>query len=192
MPVTAISPLRDCLPASHQTVNVCRVCLTWLLLDTFSIMTTHHAVTGGSRACAASITGFIFISLQHWIALTTSSMTCSEKPYNARLAWSSLATMCFHIRDIMDTERKSSIYCIRVYTGLRRMRRHAMATVSCQNVSSTSIFFTGLVIIWNMRWRAPDQEVDQRGRGKRLCRKIVKHVIWTRRMLWIVVDGRRW
>jgi len=42
--------------------------------------------------------------------------------------------------------------------------------------------------VWNMRWRAPDQEVDQRGHGERLCRKIAKHVIWTGRMLWIVVD----
>jgi len=25
-----------------------------------------------------------------------------------------------------------------------------------------------------MRWRAPDQEVDQRGHGKRLCKKIAK------------------
>jgi len=40
--------------------------------------------------------------------------------------------------------------------------------------------------VWNMRWRAP----DQRGHGKRLCKKIAKHIIWTRRMLWIVVDGR--
>ena len=46
--------------------------------------------------------------------------------------------------------------------------------------------------MYGMSWRAPDQEVDQRGHGKRLCKKIVKHVIWTRRMLWIVVDGRRW
>jgi len=46
--------------------------------------------------------------------------------------------------------------------------------------------------VWNMRWRAPDQEVDQRGHGKRLCKKIDKHVIWTRKMLWIVVDGRSW
>ena len=38
------------------------------------------------------------------------------------------------------------------------------------------------------RWRAPDQEVDQRGCGERLCKKIAKHVIWTGRMLWIVVD----
>jgi len=30
------------------------------------------------------------------------------------------------------------------------------------------------------------------GHGKRLCKKIAKHVIWTRRMLWIVVDGRSW
>jgi len=29
-----------------------------------------------------------------------------------------------------------------------------------------------------------------RGHGKRLCKKIAKHVIGTRRMLWIVVDGR--
>ena len=46
--------------------------------------------------------------------------------------------------------------------------------------------------VWNMRWRAPDQEVDQRGRGQRLCRKTVEHAIWTRRMLWIMVDGRSW
>jgi len=35
-----------------------------------------------------------------------------------------------------------------------------------------------------------------RGRPKRtwerLCKKIVKHVNWTGRMLWIVVDGRSW
>jgi len=29
----------------------------------------------------------------------------------------------------------------------------------------------------NMRWRAPDQEVDQRGHGVRLRKKIAKHVI---------------
>ena len=46
--------------------------------------------------------------------------------------------------------------------------------------------------VWNMRWRAPDQEIDQRGRGERLCKKIARHVIWTERMLWIVVDGRSW
>jgi len=44
--------------------------------------------------------------------------------------------------------------------------------------------------VWNMRWRAPDQDVDQRGHGKRLYKKIAKHVIRTGRMLWIVVDGR--
>ena len=27
-----------------------------------------------------------------------------------------------------------------------------------------------------MRWRAPDQEVDQTGHGERLCKKIAKHV----------------
>jgi len=32
----------------------------------------------------------------------------------------------------------------------------------------------------------------RKGHGKRLCKKIAKHVIWTRRMLWIVVDGRSW
>jgi len=31
--------------------------------------------------------------------------------------------------------------------------------------------------VWNMRWRAPDQEVDQRGHGRRLCKKIAKHII---------------
>jgi len=46
--------------------------------------------------------------------------------------------------------------------------------------------------IRSMRWRAPDREVDQRGLGERLCRKIVKHVNRTGRMLWIIVDGRSW
>ena len=40
---------------------------------------------------------------------------------------------------------------------------------------------TGWRNVWNMRWRAPDQEVDQRRHGERLCKKITKHVIWTRR-----------
>jgi len=45
-----------------------------------------------------------------------------------------------------------------------------------------------------MKWRAPDQEVDQRGLAvpERLCRKIVKHVNYTGRMLWIIVDRRSW
>jgi len=46
--------------------------------------------------------------------------------------------------------------------------------------------------VWSMKRRAPDQEVDHRGHGKRLCKKIAKHVIWTRRMLRIVVDGKSW
>jgi len=41
--------------------------------------------------------------------------------------------------------------------------------------------------VWNMRWRAPDQEVDQRGQGERLCKKQqLDRLIWTRRMLWII------
>jgi len=31
--------------------------------------------------------------------------------------------------------------------------------------------------VWNMRWRAADQEVDQKGRRERLCKKIAKHAI---------------
>jgi len=26
--------------------------------------------------------------------------------------------------------------------------------------------------VWNMRWRPPDQEIDQRGHGERLCKKL--------------------
>jgi len=51
---------------------------------------------------------------------------------------------------------------------------------------------TGRRSVWNMRWRAPDQEVDQRGRGERLCKKTAKHTIWTGRMLQIAVGGRSW
>jgi len=35
----------------------------------------------------------------------------------------------------------------------------------------------GLRNIQNMRLSALDQEVDQRGHGERLCKKIAKHVI---------------
>jgi len=31
--------------------------------------------------------------------------------------------------------------------------------------------------VWNIRWRAPYQEVDQRGHGQRFCKKTAKHVI---------------
>ena len=46
--------------------------------------------------------------------------------------------------------------------------------------------------VWNMRWRAPGQEVDQRGHAQRLCKKIAKHTVWTGKTPWIMVDGRSW
>ena len=46
-----------------------------------------------------------------------------------------------------------------------------------------------MMIGWRNAWRAPDQEEDQRGPGERLWKRYVKHVNWTRRMLWIVIDG---
>ena len=42
--------------------------------------------------------------------------------------------------------------------------------------------------VWNMRWKAPNEEVDQRGHGKKLSRMIAKHIIWMGRMVWIIVD----
>jgi len=32
--------------------------------------------------------------------------------------------------------------------------------------------------VWSVRWRASDQEVDQRGVEERLCKMIVKYVKW--------------
>jgi len=40
-----------------------------------------------------------------------------------------------------------------------------------------------------VKWRVPDQEVDQRWLGERLWKKTVRHINWTGSMLWIVVDG---
>jgi len=40
-----------------------------------------------------------------------------------------------------------------------------------------------------MKWRSPDQEVDQRGLGERFCEKIFKHVNGTGKLLWIVLYG---
>ena len=31
--------------------------------------------------------------------------------------------------------------------------------------------------LWNMRWRAPDQEADQTEHAEKLCKKIANHVI---------------
>jgi len=34
----------------------------------------------------------------------------------------------------------------------------------------------GWRIVWSMKWRAPDQDVDQKGHGEKLCKMIVKPV----------------
>jgi len=33
--------------------------------------------------------------------------------------------------------------------------------------------------VWSMKWRVPNQEVDQRRLGERLCKNTVKYVNWT-------------
>jgi len=40
-----------------------------------------------------------------------------------------------------------------------------------------------------MKRRVPDQEVDQRGPGEWWCKKIIKHIDTTGRMLQILVAG---
>ena len=39
-----------------------------------------------------------------------------------------------------------------------------------------------------MNYRVPDQEVYQWGPGERWRKRTAKHLNWTRRMLWIIVD----
>jgi len=46
--------------------------------------------------------------------------------------------------------------------------------------------------VCSMKCRMPHQEVDKRRLGERLCKKTVKHVNWTGRMLWMVVDVGSW
>ena len=46
--------------------------------------------------------------------------------------------------------------------------------------------------VWSMKFRVQNLEEDQRGPGERLSEGIVKHVKWTKRMPWIVVNGGRW
>jgi len=43
--------------------------------------------------------------------------------------------------------------------------------------------------VWNMKWRVPNQEVNQRKLGERLWKKTVRHINWTGRMPWIIIDG---
>jgi len=71
-----------------------------------------------------------------------------------------------------------------------RIRWHNLGTTGCvvMGMSCERKTVIGWRNVWSMKWRAPDQEVDQRGLGERLCKKTVRHVNWTGRMLWIVVD----
>jgi len=41
-----------------------------------------------------------------------------------------------------------------------------------------------------IKLKAPDQEMDQRGLGESLCEKDCQARILNRRMLWIIVNGR--
>jgi len=43
--------------------------------------------------------------------------------------------------------------------------------------------------VWSMKWTVPGQEVDQRKLGETLWKKTVRHVDWTGRMPWIILDG---
>ena len=43
--------------------------------------------------------------------------------------------------------------------------------------------------VWSMKWRVPGQEVGQRKFGDRLWKKTYRHVNWTGRMPWIIIDG---
>jgi len=45
--------------------------------------------------------------------------------------------------------------------------------------------------VLSMKWGVPDQEVDERGLREGLCKKTVKHINRTRRLLWIVIDGEK-
>ena len=51
---------------------------------------------------------------------------------------------------------------------------------------------TGWRNAWSMKQRVQDQEEDQRGPRQRLSKRTVNHVNWTRRMLWVVVNGGSW
>ena len=68
---------------------------------------------------------------------------------------------------------------------------HSLDGVTCDGMgrSCEKKILIGWRNVRNMRWRAPDQEVDQRGHAQRLCKKIARHVISTRRMLSIAVEA---
>ena len=92
-------------------------------------------------------------------------------------SWSGALHLIFH----------TFLHPVNVFFSLPFILLHFLCTHLWQLVHCN-----GWRSVWNMRWRAPGQEVDQRGRGERLCKKIAKHAVWTGRMLWIIVDGRSW
>ena len=100
-------------------------------------------------------------------------------PVAAATAWNSL----------LSTSR-FQCHCLHSHTNLELL--YLYFYVVSTDFTTFTYECTQTNMNMNMRWRAPYQEVDQRGHGQRLCKKIAKHVIWTERMLWIVVHGRSW
>jgi len=85
------------------------------------------------------------------------------------------ARLCFNVRAAITlgigphcsiskvTERSSAGFSIYKFTD--------------SNLQSVYTDLAKSLIVRTMKWRDPDQEVDLRGRGERLCKKTVKHVI---------------
>ena len=48
------------------------------------------------------------------------------------------------------------------------------------------------ICIWSMKYRVTDQEEDQTGPGERLWKRTAKHVNWSKRTQWMIVNGESW
>ena len=196
MPVTAISPLHDCLPASHQTVNICRVCLTWMQTVAF-----RHLLYHDNTSCYRWIKS---MCCQHnWFYIHFFAALNSTDNFINDMFWKAIQCKAGMIQfryNVFPYSRHNGhwkeIFFSILYTSLHGLEKNEKTCYG--NSFLPECFINKHFLHWigySMEYEVEGSRPrgrDQRGRGKRLCRKIVKHVIWTRRMLWIVVDGRRW
>jgi len=72
------------------------------------------------------------------------------------------------------------------------MNCHVILSHTCQSMHITGYVESYRRNACSTKQRVQNKEEDQRGPGERLSKRTVKHVNWTQRMLWIVVNGGSW
>jgi len=99
--------------------------------------------------------------------------------------------MCTHVRWMCGIKLQYRVPS----NGLRetRIRWHNLGTTATgrngMGMCCKKKTMIGWRNVWSMKWRVPDQRVDHRKLEDRLWKNTVRHINWTERMPWIIIDG---